>query len=140
MVITNMRFRAVTFHDHTLTDKTPNTQWEAECPFTRKHQFRYRTSVILTVLFLCNMWTGYGILFLVPDMMSHGYCSMSEWFDVIYITENGCINYTRVRIFNCLNASWWVWHCSKVVAPNVSVFLPEINYCVDDWNKRYCGR
>ena len=29
-------------------------------------------------------------------MMSHGYCSMSEWFDVIYITESGCINYTRV--------------------------------------------
>ena len=64
-----------------------------------QHLFLYRTSVILTVLFLCNMWTGYGILFLVPDMMSHGYCSMSEWFDVIYITENGCINYTRVRIF-----------------------------------------
>ena len=42
------------------------------------------------------MWTSYGILFLVPDMMSHGYCSMSEWFDVIYVTENGCINYTRV--------------------------------------------
>ena len=76
------------------------------------------------------MWTGYGILFLVPDMMSHGYCSMSEWFDVIYITKNGCINYTRVRIFKRkLVGSLLFYH--HVLG---RVFLPELNFCVGDNN------
>ena len=57
-----------------------------------------RTSVALITLFVCSMWCGYGAFFLIPDMMSHGYCYMSEWFAVIYTTENGCINYTKVRV------------------------------------------
>eukprot|EP00116_Pleurobrachia_bachei_P006280 sb/3466542/ len=57
-----------------------------------------RTSFVIQILFLCNMYTSYGAIFLIPDMMSYGYCYMSEWFDVIYTTDSveGCINYTKV--------------------------------------------
>ena len=83
-------------------------------PFTR-------TSIVVTIIFWCNMWLGYGIVFLVPDMMSHSYCYMSEFFDVIYITKHGCINYTKaeyifflVIIFCCLPGYvLGPWTCEK---------------------------
>ena len=67
----------------------------------------HRTSITVQILFLCNMYTAYGAEFLIPDMMSYGYCYMSEWFDAIYTTKEGCINYTKVSTQKQVESFRW---------------------------------
>ena len=55
----------------------------------------YRRSVLIIIIFGSIVWVFYGFLYLLPDMMSYGYCDLSQFFDVTYIDENGCTEYTK---------------------------------------------
>ena len=50
---------------------------------------------MIIIIFGSIVWVFYGFLYLLPDMMSYGYCDLSQFFDVTYIDENGCTEYTK---------------------------------------------
>ena len=59
-----------------------------------------RTSLLISLLFFCNLYINIGIMYLIPDMMSMGYCTLSEWFDptkvtkLTYLSNKPCEVYT----------------------------------------------
>ena len=59
-------------------------------PFTR-------TTVTIGSMFFVITWAFYGFFYLLPDMMSYGYCHISEWFSTTYVNSKGCTVYTKAE-------------------------------------------
>ena len=57
----------------------------------------FRRSIVIAIMFGVTVWVFYGFLYLLPDMMSYGYCHMSEFFDVTYVDSTGCTVYTKAE-------------------------------------------
>ena len=58
------------------------------------HCHNFRRTLLLIICFGVSVWVFYGFMYLLPDMMSTGYCHLAEWFEVVKEKTKGCSSYT----------------------------------------------
>jgi len=61
-----------------------------------------RESIIIAILFFCNMYLIFGVIILIPDMMAYNWCEMSQFFDTTYVNDLGCTVYTKAEYLFCM--------------------------------------
>ena len=56
-----------------------------------------RTSILVGIFYACNLYVLYGLFNLIPDMMTYGWCGLSDFFTVTYYDQRGCLVYTKAE-------------------------------------------
>ena len=85
------------------------------CREVRRVEFRdmftvpyTKTSALIAVLFFTNIYLLFGVIILIPDMMTLNWCNMSQFFETKYVNSEGCEVRTKAAyLFEMVLAALW---------------------------------